>query len=79
MIRQDAELLPQMFRQEAVFRTKCKQDKEEAEDAKTVAEKQFEKMRKEKEDLRAELERKERLALQAIAARGTMKKYFEEV
>ena len=67
-----------MFRQEAVFRTKCKQDKESAEAAKEEAEKKFQKVLKEKEDLRSELERKERLALQAIAARGTMKKYFED-
>ena len=79
MIRQDAELLPQMFRHEAVFRTKCKQDKEEAEASKEEAEKKFNKISKEKQDLKAELERKERLALQAIAARGNMKKYFEEV
>jgi hypothetical protein len=78
MIRNDAELLPQMFRHEAVFRTKCKQDKENAEDQRDQALKQFEKLKKEKEDLKHELERKERLALQAIAARSNMKKFFDD-
>jgi len=30
-IRQDAELLPSMFREEAVFRNQCKRDKDDAE------------------------------------------------
>lgn len=35
-------------------------------------------MKKEKNDLKSELERKERLALQAIAARTNIKKFFDE-
>lgn len=72
-IRQDAELLPSMFRAEAQFRNQCKKDKEEAEIKMTEAIKIAEKLELEKKDLKHELERKERLALQAIAARSSMK------
>lgn len=72
-IRQDAELLPSMFRAEAQFRNKCKKDKEEAEIKMKEAVDKFEKLALEKKDLQHELERKERLALQAIAARSSMK------
>jgi len=72
-IRQDAELLPSMFRAEAQFRNKCKKEKEEAEIKMREAVDKFEKLLLEKKDLQHELERKERLALQAIAARSSMK------
>jgi chromosome segregation ATPase len=72
-IRQDAELLPSMFRAEAQFRNQCKKDKEEAEIKMHEAIKTAEKLELEKKDLKHELERKERLALQAIAARSSMK------
>lgn len=77
-IRQDAELLPSMFRAEAQFRNKCKKDKEEAEIKMTDAIKIAEKLELEKKDLKHELERKERLALQAIAARSSMKDSLAE-
>lgn len=35
-IKQDAELLPSMFRAEAVFRNQCKKEKDEAEDVMKV-------------------------------------------
>ncbi len=35
-IKQDAELLPSMFRAEALFRKQCKTEKDEAEDKMTV-------------------------------------------
>lgn len=77
-IRQDAELLPSMFRAEAQFRNQCKKDKEEAEKKMTEAVKIAEKLELEKKDLKHELERKERLALQAIAARSSMKDSLAE-
>jgi len=77
-IRQDAELLPSMFRAEAQFRNQCKKDKEEAEIKMIDATKTAEKLILEKKDLKHELERKERLALQAIAARSSMKDSLTE-
>lgn len=77
-IRQDAELLPSMFRAEAQFRNQCKKDKEDAEIKMYDAVKIAEKLELEKKDLKHELERKERLALQAIAARSSMKDSLSE-
>lgn len=77
-IRQDAELLPSMFRAEAKFRNQCKQDKEDAEIKMNGATETAEKLELEKKDLKHELERKERLALLAIAARSSMKESLSE-
>ena len=77
-IRQDAELLPSMFRAEAVFRKECKKEKDEAVDKMAVAMKQHNKLVNERDDLKNELERKQRLAIQAIAARGNMKSHLDE-
>ena len=52
-----------MFRAEAVFRNQCKKDKEEAEEITKDALKKYNSLLKEKEDLKHELERKERLSL----------------
>lgn len=67
-----------MFRAEAQFRNKCKQEKEEAEVEKEGAVRNYEKLLQQTRDLRHELERKERLALQAIAARSSMKEGLSE-
>mmetsp|Transcript_1825 Transcript_1825/g.2450 ORF Transcript_1825/g.2450 Transcript_1825/m.2450 type:complete len:146 (-) Transcript_1825:265-702(-) len=77
-IRQDAELLPSMFRAEAVFRKQCKQEKDDAVEKMSFAMKQHNKLVSERDDLKNELERKQRLAIQAIAARGNMKQHLDE-
>jgi len=77
-IRQDAELLPTMFRAEAVFRKECKIEKDQAVEKMTMAMKQHNKLVSERDDLKNELERKQRLAIQAIAARGNMKQHLDE-
>jgi len=77
-IKEDGELLPSMFRAEAQFRNQCKQEKDEAFEAMEKALKSYEKLKAEKRDLKHELERKERLALQAIAARQSMKDSLSE-
>ena len=77
-IRQDAELLPSMFRAEAIFTKKCKAEKEEAQQKMNAALKQHNKLVSERDDLKHELERKQRMAMQAIAARGNMKSHLDE-
>ena len=67
-----------MFRAEAVFRNQCKKDKDEAEDKMKVAVKNHSQLLKERDDLKHELERKERLSLQAIAARSNMKSHLDD-
>jgi len=77
-IRQDAELLPTMFRAEAVFRIECKKEKDDAVKDMSIAMKSHHKLVNERDDLRNELQRKQRLAIQAIAARGNMKQFLDE-
>jgi len=77
-IKCDAELLPAMFRAEAVFRKECKKEKDDAVGRMSVAMKQHNKLVSERDDLQKELERKQRLAIQAIAARGNMKAHLDE-
>lgn len=77
-IRQDASLLPSMFRAEAVFRKEMKNEKDAALNEKDGAMKQHNKLCKKVDDLHNELNRKERLSHQAIAARGNMKQYLDE-
>ena len=77
-ISSDAELLPSMFRAEAAFRIECKNQKDEALQKMKTFEKQHNKLVSERDDLKNELERKQRLAIQAIAARGNMKQHLDE-
>lgn len=77
-IKSDGELLPSMFRAEAQFRNKCKDDAETAKSEMDKAVKNATRLHQEKRDLKHELERKERLALQAIAARQSMKDSLQE-
>ena len=77
-IRQDAELLPSMFRAEASFRKECKREKDEAVEKMTKYMKEHNKLVSQRDDLKNELERKQRLAIQAIAARGNMKQHLDE-
>lgn len=67
-----------MFRAEAVFRLDCKREKDEAVEKMASAMKQHNKLVNERDDLKNELERKQRLAIQAIAARGNMKQHLDE-
>ena len=67
-----------MFRAEAVFRKECKIEKDQAVEKMTMAMKQHNKLVSERDDLKNELERKQRLAIQAIAARGNMKQHLDE-
>ena len=52
-----------MFRAEAVFRIDCKREKDEAVEKMSSAMKQHNKLVAERDDLRNELERKERLSI----------------
>ena len=72
-IKQDAELLPSMFRAEVAFRKECSTKKDEAEKKMHSALNVHKKLVGERDDLKNEVERKQRLAIQAIAARGNMK------
>ena len=67
-----------MFRAEAVFRLDCKKERDEAVEKMNNAMKQHNKLVSERDDLKNELERKQRLAIQAIAARGNMKQHLDE-
>ena len=77
-IKQDAELLPDMFRAEAKYRKENKKDKDDAVARMTGALKQHHKLVAERDDLRSELERKKRLAQQAMAARSEIKNFLDQ-
>jgi hypothetical protein len=62
-IRSDAELLPSMFRAEAVFRNQCQKERDEAVEKMQDAIRKMSLLEKERHDLRQELDRKERLSL----------------
>jgi len=59
----DAQLLPNMFKAEALFRKECKKEKDEAVAEMTIALKQHNKLVKKIEDLENELARKTRLSI----------------
>ena len=67
-----------MFKAEALFRKECKKEKDEAVTEMTQALKQHNKLVKKIEDLENELGRKQRLSLQAIAARSSIKLHLDE-
>ena len=56
-------MLPTMFRAEAVFRIECKKEKDDAVDKMSNAMKQHNKLVAERDDLKNELERKQRLSI----------------
>lgn len=66
-----------MFRAEANFRKKNKAEKDEAVNEKEIYKKQHLKIVAERDDLKSELERKKRLAQQAMAARGEIKTFLD--
>lgn len=74
----DAQLLPAMFKAEAIFRKECKKEKDDAVTEMTKALKQHNKLIKKIEDLENELGRKQRLSIQAIAARSSIKLHLDE-
>lgn len=67
-----------MFRAEAVQRKKYKHDKDEAVAKMTKYQKEHNNLINERDDLKNELNRKLRLAQQAIAARGNMKTFLDD-
>lgn len=77
-IHLDSQLLPAMFRAEAMFRKECKKEKDDAVTEMSKAMKQHNKLMKKIEDLENELSRKQRLSIQAIAARSSMKVHLDE-
>lgn len=77
-IKQDANLLPDMFRAEAKYRKENKKEKDAAIDEMKNYKKQHNKLVSERDDLKSELERKKRLAQQAMAARGEIKSFLDQ-
>ena len=67
-----------MFRAEAVQRKKYKHDKDDAIAKMTKYQKEHFNLISERDDLKNELGRKQRLAQQAIAARGNMKTHLDD-
>jgi hypothetical protein len=66
-----------MFRAEAVFRNQCRKERDEALEKMNESVKRTQFLERQCTDLKSELERKERLSLQAIAARSTMKSHLD--
>ena len=77
-IREDAELLPSMFRQEAADRDRIRGAKDKAEEEAKDALSNKGKLLKEIDDLRQERDRKKQLSIQAIAARSNVKQHLDE-
>lgn len=68
-VRDDTELLPGMFREEAKERLQLVEERRQAQEKMSKAIKDDQALRKQVKDLTSEVERKKRLAMQAIAAR----------
>jgi chromosome segregation ATPase len=66
-----------MFRAEAVFRNQCRKERDEALEKMNESVKRTQFLERQCQDLKSELERKERLSLQAIAARSSMKSHLD--
>ena len=77
-IREDAELLPSMFRQEAADRDRIRGAKDKAEEDAREALANKGRLLKEIDDLRSERDRKKQLSIQAIAARSNVKQHLDE-
>ena len=77
-IRNDAELLPWMFRAEAVERKQFKQQSKDAVTEMNTYKKVHDKLVNERNDLVNELKRKERMALLATAARTNLKDSLDQ-
>lgn len=72
-IREDSELLPDMFRIESDQKKKIEDEYNKAQKKMQEAARDDAALRKKVENLSDEVERKKRLAMQAIAARGQFK------
>tara|TARA_B110000285_G_C15098698_1_gene603651 strand:- start:531 stop:731 length:201 start_codon:yes stop_codon:yes gene_type:complete len=66
-----------MFRAEAKYRKENKKEKDLAVSERNDMFKQHHKLVSERDDLKSELERKKRLAQQAMAARGEIKHFLD--
>ena len=77
-IREDSELLPDMFRIESDQKKKIEAEFNRAVDQMRKAERDDAALRKKVENLTDEVERKKRLAMQAIAARGQFKQTLQD-
>ena len=67
-----------MFRAEARYRKENKKEKDAAVAERDSAMKQHNKLVAERDDLKSELERKKRLAQQAMAARSEIKSFLDQ-
>lgn len=77
-IREDTELLPDMFRQESKAKKKLEEEYAAQKQMMDAAAKADASLKKQVRDLQMEVERKKKLALQAIAARGQFKETLME-
>jgi len=77
-MKEDTALLPEMFRNERDEKQRIKTDFEKQRAEMERAKKEDAYLRKQVRDLTAEVERKKRLAMQAIAARGQFKDNLNE-
>lgn len=67
-----------MFRTEAAFRESCKKERDDAIKDKERFQSTHNDLVQKNEELKHELERKQRLSVQAIAARGNMKQHLDD-
>ncbi|CAG9311364.1 unnamed protein product [Blepharisma stoltei] len=77
-IRQDAELLPGMFRNEAFMKKKIRDEKIITEDKMNQAIEELEKEKQKIKTIIEEKQRKEKIAMQAVAARNLIDKELKE-
>ena len=77
-IRQDADLLPEMFRSEVKLKKTIREEKLMAEEKMNRALQELEEAKGVKYKLEQERDRKERISLQAIAAKNMMDGYLKE-
>ncbi len=77
-LKEDSAMLPEMFRELVANNESLKSTMQTALDERDQAVKDDKRLKKKVADLESELDRKKRLALQAIAARSNIKIEFEE-
>ena len=77
-IKQDADLLPEMFRKEVKMKKRIRDEKLEAEKEREEAVEELNRMKARWQQLENENERKTKISMQAIAARNLLDKYFKE-
>ncbi|OMJ73678.1 hypothetical protein SteCoe_27585 [Stentor coeruleus] len=77
-IRQDADLLPEMFRNEVKLKKTIREEKLQAEEKMKKIFEELEEARNSRHKLEQERDRKERISLQAIAAKNIIDQYLKE-